>query len=231
MQKIIKLGLLSIAFTFVFSVFSVSNVNAQGPLTEILNRMEAHQKALSSLKANVKMSKIDATLGEEDITAGTVVYLPQNGRNDYVRIDWTKPVEESLAVVKGSYILYRPRLKQAICGETDSVKGTGTANNALAFMSMSKDQLKANYQIKLIGEEKVNGTAVAHLQLIPKTKSSYKSADIWVDKDGMPLQARVIERNNDSTTIQLSNISKNLGSINGGIFKINLPKNVKCTRG
>ncbi|MDQ3633435.1 MAG: outer membrane lipoprotein carrier protein LolA [Acidobacteriota bacterium] len=231
MQKIIRLGLFSIVFTFIFSIFSVERANAQGPLTEVLNRMEAHQKSLSSLKANVKMSKIDATLGEEDITVGTVVYLPQNGQNDYVRIDWTKPVEESLAVVKGSYVLYRPRLKQAICGETDKVKGSGTANNALAFMSMSKSQLKANYQVKMLGEEKVSGTSVAHLQLIPKTKSSYQSADIWVNVDGMPIQARVIEKNKDSTTIQLSSISKNLGSINGGIFKINLPKNVKCTRG
>jgi outer membrane lipoprotein-sorting protein len=231
MQKIIRLGLLGIAFTFIFSIFSVERANAQGPLTEVLNRMEAHQKSLSSLKANVKMSKIDATLGEEDITVGTVIYLPQNGQNDYVRIDWTKPVEESLAVVKGSYVLYRPRLKQAICGETDKVKGSGTANNALAFMSMSKSQLKANYQVKMLGEEKVSGTSVAHLQLIPKTKSSYQSADIWVNVDGMPIQARVIEKNKDSTTIQLSSISKNLGSINGGIFKINLPKNVKCTRG
>ncbi len=230
MQKIIKLGLLSIAFTFVFSVFAVSDANAQGPLTEILNRMETHRNSLDSLKASVKMAKTDALLNETDISEGKVMYLPQSGRNDYVRIDWTKPLEETLTVVKGKYVAYRPRLGQALCGDSKDAKGGAKAGNALDFMSMSKTQLKANYDVKYIGKESVTGTSVAHLQLIPKKSSGYKSADIWVNADGMPIQARVIERNDDSTTIQLSSIQKNV-KVNGKDFSINLPKNVKCTRG
>lgn len=230
MQKIIRLGLLSIAFTFIFGIFAVSNANAQGPLTEILNRMEAHRSSLDSLKANVKMAKVDATLGEEDISIGSVMYLPQSGRNDYVRVDWTKPAEETLTVVKGKYVIYQPRLRQALCGDANEAKGSGKANNALSFMSMSKSQLKDNYQVKYIGKESVNGTSVAHIQLIPKKASAYKSADIWVNADGMPIQARVVERNDDSTTIQLSGIQKNV-RVNGKDFSVNLPKDVKCTRG
>ncbi len=230
MQKIIKLGLLSIAFTFVFSVFAVSNANAQGPLTEILNRMEDHRNSIDYLKENVKMAKTDALLDETDIREGKVMYLPKSGRNDYVRLDWTKPVEEYLTVVKGKYMMYQPRLKQALCGDSKEAKGGGKANNALEFMSMSKTQLKANYDVKYLGKESVLGTSVAHLNLVPKKASGYKSADIWVNSDGMPIQAKVVERNNDSTTIQLSGIQKN-SKIDGSKFSINLPSNVKCTRG
>lgn len=230
MQKIIKLGLLSIAFTFVFSVFAVEHANAQGPLTEILNRMEAHRNSVDSLKANVKMAKTDALLDETDITEGKVMYLPTSGRNDYVRIDWTKPVEETLTVVKGNYVMYRPRLKQALCGDSNDAKGKNNPSGALAFMSMSKTQLKANYDVKYLGKETVLGTSVAHLNLVPKKASGYKSADIWVNSDGMPIQAKVVERNNDSTSIQLSGIQKNV-KVNGKDFSIKLPSNVKCTRG
>lgn len=230
MQKIIRLSLLSIAFTFVFGASATTDANAQGPLTETLNRMEAHRETLTSLVANVKMAKTDSTLGETDIYEGQAKYLPKNGRNDYVRIDWAKPLEEYLAVVKGEYTMYRPRLKQAFCGDSKKAAGGGKANNALAFMSMSKAELNANYRIQWMGEESVRGVPVAHLKLNPKKDSGYKSANIWVNADGMPIQARVIERNNDSTTIQLSKIQRNV-KVDGGDFKINLPGNVKCLRG
>ncbi len=231
MQKIIRLGLFSIAFTFAFSIFAVSDVNAQGPLTEILNRMEKHRNSLSSLKADVKMAKTDALLKETDITFGTVIYLPVENRDDYVRINWSKPVEESMAVVNGKYIIYRPRLKQAICGETEKVqKDNSRVSGPLGFLGMSKAQLKATYNRQYLGVTKINGSEVAHIKLSPKKKNRYKSAEVWVDADGMPVQAKVVEDNDDSTTIQLSKISKNV-KVNGSDFKINLPKGVKCTKG
>jgi hypothetical protein len=65
-----------------------------------------------------------------------------------------KAGEETLAVVNGKYVLYRPALKQAITGNAKNAKGGGKANNALAFMNMSKEQLKANYTIKYLGTGK-----------------------------------------------------------------------------
>jgi outer membrane lipoprotein-sorting protein len=234
MQKIIRLGLLSIAFTFVFGLVGATVANAQ-VTTQILNRMEAHRNSLSSLKANVVMEKTDTTLDETDTTEGSVIYLPQSGKNDYVRIDWNRfqnqPYEESMAVVKGNYIIYTPARKQALCGSTDSVGGNGKANNALSFMSMSKAELRANYDVRYMGKSKVDGAEVAYLKLIPKKQTKYKGAEIWVDADGMPRQAKVMEGNGgDTTMIRLSKIQKNV-KVNGSDFKISLPKGMKCTRG
>ncbi len=75
--------------------------------------MDDHRNSIDSLKANVKMAKTDALLDETDIREGKVMYLPMSGRNDYVRLDWTKPVDEYLTDGKGKYMMYRPRLKQA----------------------------------------------------------------------------------------------------------------------
>jgi outer membrane lipoprotein-sorting protein len=143
-----------------------------------------------------------------------------------VRVDWTKPVEEMLVVRNGQYMLYRKRLKQAIIGKVNAAQDSGKANNALAFMNMSKAQLKANYSIKYLGEETVsNGVKTARLELTPKNATSYKLAEIWVDADGMPVQAKVTESNNDTTTVLLSNIQKNI-TINADIFDPTLPKNI-----
>ena len=98
-------------------------------------------------------------------------------------------------------------------------------------MSMSKTQLKANYDYKYIGEETLsNGEKTVHLELTPKTAQKYKSADLWVDFNGMPLQMKIVEKNGDSTTVLLSKVRKNL-SLDGKDFVIDFPKNTKVVKG
>ena len=136
-----------------------------------LNEMEAHKNALTSLKSSIQMAKTDSVLDETDVQEGTVKYLPAKGRDAYVRIDWTSPVNEILAVANGQYVLYRPRLKQAMVGKTSEAGEGSNQNSALAFMNMSKSELRKNYVIKYIGVEKVGGADMWHLNLIPKIKA------------------------------------------------------------
>ena len=96
---------------------------------------------------------------------------------------------------------------------------------------MSQKELKANYKVTYIGRVKMGGSDVWHLGLDPKTKQSYKSAELWVDGDGMPIQAKINELNSDITTVRLSNLKKNKVRIKTSIFKIDLPKNVKIIKG
>lgn len=227
MKLFLRLSLAAIAVTLFFNTFAVTETKAQGIMQEILNRMDKHNKALQSLRSNVTMAKYNNQLKETDVTEGTTTYLPSKGREAYVRIDWTKPVEEMLVVRNGEYILYRPRLKQAIIGKTKDAKGNGKANNALAFMNMSKAELKANYLIEFLGYETTgSGVKTTRLGLTPKSATSYKLAEIWVDANGMPVQAKVVEANDDTVTVLLSNIEKNV-TINASVFDPKLPKDVK----
>ena len=220
---------MAIAVAFVFGSLSATETKAQ--IQEILNRMDAHNKSLQSLRSNVTMVKVNEQIGETDTSEGTTMYLPSKKGEPYVRIDWTKPSQEILATANGNYVAYRSTIKQAYTGKTKEAKGNGKAGGALAFINMSKAQLKANYSMQYIGAEKLsNGTESVHLQLTPKTATSYKMADIWVDKDGMPVQMKVIENNNDSTTVLLSNIQKNV-SLNAKDFKVELPKGTKIVKG
>ncbi len=101
----------------------------------------------------------------------------------------------------------------------------------MAFINMSKEQLKTNYTIKYLGQENVSGgTPTWHLELMPKAATSYKSAELWVDGNGMPIQAKVIENNKDSTTIFLSSLQKNV-ALKTDVFVIKLPKDTKKIEG
>lgn len=232
MRSFLRLSLAAIAVTLFFSAFTVIETKAQGPLNELLKRMDAHNKTLASLQASVKMDKFNAQLDEHSLQEGTVKYAPQKGKDARVRIDWMKPVEESLAIGNGEYILYRPRLKQYITGKVSDAKSGGKgANNALAFINMSKAQLKANYDIKYLGKENVSGgTETWRLQLTPKNATNYKTAELWVDGNGMPIQAKVIEKNDDTTTVFLSNLQKNI-NIKADVFAIKPAKDAKRVAG
>lgn len=215
-----------------FIVASAPAANAQGVLSDILKRMDENNKGLKSLTSDIKMSKHNSQLDEYDLYEGTMKYLPGPTKERVkIRIDWAKPVVEQLAVGSGQYILYRPRLGQAIIGKVDNAKNNASAGGALAFLSMNRAQLKANYDVAYLGEETVNGSIRTwHLLLTPKAVTNYKSADLWVDKDGMPVQAKVVEKNNDSTTVQLINPDRN-ATVKGEDFTIKPPKNTKIIQG
>ena len=230
MNKYLRYILPAIAIVFLFSA-TASSVSAQDIVRQILKRMDDHNKALTSLKGNIKMNKVNTQLGETDLYEGDISYLP--GRSEkqiYVRIDWQKP-KESLSIANGEYRLYNERNKQMIVGKVDGAQKNAGAGNALAFMSMNKAQLSANYSVKYIGDETVSGgTSTFHLQLTPKTAATYKSADLWVDANGMPIQAKIVEKNNDTTTILLYNLQKN-ATVKASLFLIQPPKGTKIVRG
>jgi outer membrane lipoprotein-sorting protein len=231
MSKFLRFGLTAIALAFLFNAFAVTEAKAQNVLNEIFNRMEAHRAALKTMQSKVTMIKRDEMLGVNDTYQGTVKFIPGKTENDmYIRIDWTKP-NEQLAVLKTDYLLYRPALNQVIVGKVSKAKNSANTGGALSFMSMSKAQLKANYSVKYLGEATLSsGAKTVHLELTPKNKQKYKSAELWVDSDGMPLQMKVVENNNDSTTVLLYDIKKNL-SLDPNVFRLKYPENAKVIKG
>lgn len=226
MNRTVRLNLFAVVTAFCMSASAIADASAQGPVPEILTRMENHYKALSSLRANVRMEEFNPQTGERSVRQGNLIYVPRKARDAAFRIDWGKPTE-SLSVFNGHYKMYRPELKVAYVGLVNSVKGNGKPSGVLAFLNMSKADLKANYEINYVGQENIaSGTPTWHLQLVPKMRADYKNADIWVDKDGMPIQMKQTENNNGTTTILLSNLNKN-SKTNLNEIPIDLPKDVK----
>ena len=211
MKKLVPLGLVIAMLVAAVAVSSPTDVKAQGAgfVSSLLNRMERNRQSLKSLRASVDMVKYNAQIRDEDKRKGTVLYVPATGKNAYVRIDWKDP-EETLAVADGQFTLFRPRLGMAYKGKTGG-KQTKTSA-ALEFMNMSRSQLAARYNLEPMGEETLwGGVATTHVKLVPKGGASFKWAEAWIDAGGMPVQTKVIEKNDDSTTVRLTNVQRNVG--------------------
>jgi outer membrane lipoprotein-sorting protein len=208
---------------------------AQGPglISSILNKMDRNRRSLSSLRAGMTMQKYNAQLRDFDMSTGEVKYIAGQGSNANVRVDWTKPARESLAVTGGEYTLCRPRLNQCYQGSTKSGKASAKTGGMLGFsLSMSGSQVKNQFNVELAGEGTLydGGPHVWMLKLTPKGGAGYKFAEVWVDDAGMPVQTRVTEKNGDSTLVRLTNIQRN-ARVSTDEIKVVPPSGAKIVKG
>jgi outer membrane lipoprotein-sorting protein len=231
MKRLVPLFIV-LAVAILVSFPNPAKGQSAGLVSSVLNRMERNRQSLKSLKASVSMEKYNAQLRDKEDYTGWVLYLPSAGRDASVRIEWQRPQHEILAVSNGQYTLFRPRLKQAIVGKSGSVKGRGGAGGIMEMMYMTKQQLEAKFQpVQDVREETLwGGVSTIHLTLVPKGNASYKYAEIWVDSAGMPVQTKIVEKNDDATTMRLSSLERNL-KISGDEFKVTLDSSVKIVKG
>jgi len=232
MKRLVPLViLLAVLASALITSPKAANGQSAGLVSSVLNRMERNRQSLKSLKASLSMEKYNSQLRDKDQYVGTVMYVPTAGRNASVRIEWQRPQHEILAVKDGKYTLFRPRLNIAYVGNSSNSKNN-KAGGILDMMYMSKQQLEAKFQpVQDVREETLwGGVSTIHLTLVPKGNASYKYAEIWVDSSGMPVQTKMVEKNDDTTTMRLSGMERN-AKISSDEFNLKLDSNVKIVKG
>lgn len=235
MKKIFSLSLvIGLLFT-ALATQSGSVARAQGPgfVSSMYSRMEKNQRSLKTLRANIGMVKYNAQLRDEDRYQGLVLYIPgaAGSGSAFVRLEWTQPQHEILSVANGLYSLYRPRLNTVLEGKTGSIKSQKDGD-VLALMNMSATQLRTRFGEPEDWREETlyGGVVTQHFKVVPKAAASYKYIELWVDKEGMPVQTKMVEKNDDSTTVRLMNVERNQ-NIPLDQFKLKLDGNVKHVKG
>lgn len=231
MKRLVSpIALMAVLTAAFFVIVPSANAQSAGLVSSVLNRMERNRQSLKSLKASLSMEKYNAQLRDKDNYQGVLAYMPAASRDALVRIEWQKPQHEILAVSNGQYTLYRPRLNMAYKGNSKSSRNK--AGGVLGMMYMTRQQLEANFHpVKDVREETLwGGVSTIHLTLVPKGNSSFKYAEIWVDSSGMPVQTKIVEKNDDATTMRLSSLERNL-KLPGDTFDLKLDSNVKIVKG
>jgi outer membrane lipoprotein-sorting protein len=232
MKRVIPLGLIAglVLSAFIGVAPATANAQSAGLVSSVLNRLEKNRASLKSLRASVNMEKYNSQLGTKDTSTGVVLYIPGAGRNASVRLEWKSPQHEVLAVQDGKYVLFRPRLGIAYTGKSSDRNGQ-KASGIIDMMYMSKQQLEAKFQpLQDVREETLwGGVSTIHLTLVPKGNSSYKYAEVWIDSSGMPVQSKIVEKNDDATTMRLVSIEKN-PRISSDDIPVKLDSNVKVVK-
>jgi outer membrane lipoprotein-sorting protein len=232
MKRLGALSLLTLVLGTLLVTFpGRANGQSAGLVSSVLNRMEANRKNLKSLRAGLSMEKYNAQLRDAERYDGVVLYMPSTGREASVRIEWRSPQKEILAVSNGKYILCRPRLKMCYVGNSKSQKMAKSTGGIMDMLYMSRQQLEARFQpLKDVREETLwGGVSTIHLTLVPKGNASFKYAEVWVDSSGMPVQTKVVEKNDDATTMRLRDLEKNI-RISSEEFNLKPESDVKIVK-
>jgi len=231
MKRFMPVSVMALFMLVSLTIVAPKNANGQGAglVSSVLSRLEKNRQTLKTLRAGISMEKYNSQLRESDKFQGVVIYVPGSGRQASVRIDWTRPRQEILAVNNGRYTIYRPTQKIVYTGNSNS--RTNKASGILEMMYMTRQQLEARFEpVKDVREETLwGGVSTIHLTLVPKGNSSYKYAEIWIDSSGMPVQTKVVEKNDDSTTMRLTGLEKNI-KINSDDFNVKYEGDVKIVK-
>jgi outer membrane lipoprotein-sorting protein len=233
MKRLIPAGLIAAFIVSALVIVFPASTNGQGAglVSSVLSRMEKNRQSLKTLRAGISVVKYNSQLGVEDKYNGVVIYMPTTGRQAAVRIDWSSPRREVLAVNNNKYTIFRPALNVAYTGDSRRMGKENKAGGLLEMMNMSRQQLEARFQpVKDVREETLwGGVGTIHLTLVPKGNAGYKWAEVWIDSAGMPLQTKIVEKNDDSTTVRLTGMEKNQ-KISPNEFDIKLDSNVKIVK-
>ena len=232
MKRFVPLILAVVVLATALMIGSPKVVHGQsaGLVSSVLNRMERNRKSLTSLRAVISMEKYNSQLRDAERYNGTILYAPAGAREASVRIEWRSPQHEILTVANGQFILFRPRLGMAYKGSSKSK--SYKAGGVMEMMYMSRQQLEARFQpVQDVREETLwGGVSTIHLTLVPKGNASFKYAEIWVDSSGMPVQTKIVEKNDDATTMRLRDLEKNV-KISSDEFSVKLDSNVRIVKG
>jgi outer membrane lipoprotein-sorting protein len=231
MKRFIPLSVMALAVLVALTTVFPTGANGQGAglVSSVLSRMEKNRQSLKTLRAGISMEKYNSQLRDSELFRGVVIYEPGAGRQGSVRIDWSKPRREIMAVNNGKYTIYRPTLKVVYTGNANSKNNK--AGGVLDMMYMTRQQLEARFQpVQDVREETLwGGVSTIHLTLVPKGNASFKYAEIWIDRAGMPVQTKVVEKNDDSTTMRLTDLERNI-KINSDDFSIKFEGDVKVVK-
>jgi outer membrane lipoprotein-sorting protein len=209
-----------------------TDANAQPQLlTGILNKMEKAHQDLKSLKAELVLQKTNTQIGVTDSEYGQLLYKPGTKKTKQkLRVDYTKPSKDIMAVDGDNFVYYQPRINQAFKGLASKVskgKQGGFAQFIAVGLNGSLRSASGKYNVSFVKDEQVDGVMTSVLRLTPKSNDQFTSIDIWVNQQTwFPLQFRGTERNGDLTTVTLKNLQLNT-TLADNAFAVNLPSGTK----
>ena len=235
MKKLISLAIMAGISLLIAGVDRSASANAQAQLlTGILNKMEKAHQDLKSLKAEMVLERTNTQIGVTDSEFGQLLYKPGPQKSKQkLRIDYTKPSKDVLAVDGDNFVFYQPRIKQAFKGMASKYskgKQGGLAQVITIALDGSLKSASGKYNIGFVKDEMVEGVMTSVLRLTPKSNDQFTSFDIWVNQQsGFPVRFSGTERNGDQTMVTLKNLQLNTNVPNNA-FALDLPSGTKIVK-
>ncbi len=195
----------------------------------VLAKMEAAGRNVTNFSAQIFQKKWTNVLKEFDRGEnGTLWYIRERNGQAFLRKDIVRPENNILVIDNGEVVFYEPRIKQA--RKYQLGKNKDKAEFLVLGFGSTTRSMTDTYNIRLLGEEKIDGKKTYMLELRPKSEkvaAYFSQIVLWVaDQVWLPIQQKLVEPNGDYLLIRFSDLKLNPG-LSKAKLKLKLPKNVQ----
>ena len=192
---------------------------------QVLERMRMAQAGLETLKARLEQVKSYPQLGIEDpVEKGFLYFEPGK-----MRLEIQEPEVRILVVKDGKYVLYQPRIRQAISGKVEGQGTKGLFPGLLTGSPESFRELEESYSASDRGEETLGARRVHHLtfRARPGVPVYCYEIELFIDTVLLlPVRQKCREANQSEITLTLADIERNT-PLERNLFEVEIPDGVE----
>lgn len=180
-------------------------------------------KHLRTVEANLEYTTVTVLVNDRSTETGQ--FLMRNPKNPDILIQFTQPDPKTILFRHGEAEIYYPKLKRVEQYNLQRQSGLVQQFLLLGF-GTDTPSLKAAYDVKLIGEEDLQGESTAVLELTPKrleVQSQLSKIQLWVSEDSwLPAQQQFFEPSGDYLIAYYTDVKVNK-PLAGSSFTIDAP--------
>ena len=155
---------------------------SSAPLEKVLGEMDTAASSFRTTEAAVVWDQYQKVVDEHEAQKGKV-YFRRSGNEIQMAADITEP-DQKYVLFRGSKVqVYQPKIEQVTAYNTGKNREEFESFLVLGFGGRGHDMLKS-FQVKYLGEEKMDGMDAAKLELVPKAANIRNNVDhivLWID--------------------------------------------------
>lgn len=180
------------------------------PLNEILSRMNEMAKRLKTVSANLEYTKVTVLVNDRSTEYGQLLF--HKSKSPEILLTFDRPDPKVILFKKGKGEIFLPKINQI--QEYDLSHHTELVQQFLLLgFGTETGELKKEYEVKLVGEEDLEGETTAVLELVPRkdnVAAQLAKVQIWVSEESwIPVQQKFFEPGGDYLVTRYSAVKVN----------------------
>jgi outer membrane lipoprotein-sorting protein len=192
------LVLSAVALTSGRAVAAPRKGKAPPELDEILSRMNDGAKRLRTVSADLEYTKVTVLVDDKSTETGRLFF--HKSKNPRILIDIKKPEPKTILFDKDKAEIFNPKINQIQEYDLQDRSGLVQQFLLLGFGTETGD-LKKTYEVKLLGEQELDGDTTALLELTPRKESiaeQLTKVELWISEESwLPVQQKFYQPGGD----------------------------------
>ena len=179
-------------------------------LGEILSRMNETAKRLKTLSADLEYTKVTVLVDDKSTERGQLFY--EKRKPPEVLIDFKTPDPKTILMKRNKAEMYLPKINEI--QEYNLEKHSELVQQFLLLgFGTDAGELQKGYNMKLTGEEEVNGDTTAVLELTPRKETvaaQLAKVQLWISEESwLPVQQKFFEPGGDYLMTRYTGVKVN----------------------